>query len=433
MYFLYSLLLTLVMVLLSPYFLVQGLRHKKYLHNIGERLGLLPRELRQENPGALWLHAVSVGEALAATELAAKLKQRFPQRRLFVSTTTLTGQLVVRERMPFVDGTFYFPFDWAHAVRRTLRQIQPALVVIVETEIWPNFLREAHRAGVRVVFANGRISDRSFHRYGWLRGLLGRVLATPELFLMQSEEDARRLIALGADPGRVRAAGNLKYDFAPQRETPVVRALEQAWKGRRVLVAGSTMPGEEEFILEAAKTLRAEFADFALLLAPRHPERFAEVWRAIESRNVRAARRSEWREGEPLGGVDVFLLDSVGELAAAYCLAEVALVGGSFIPRGGHNILEPAYYGKPIMFGPFMENFREQAGQFVAAGAARQLRDASELTAVLRALFASPQEAADMGKRARDLLGASRGATDRVVDAIVGLLQPSGRLTGVRA
>lgn len=433
MYFLYSLLLTLVMVLLSPYFLVQGLRHKKYLHNVGERLGFLPRGLRQQKPGALWLHAVSVGEALAATQLAAKLKQRFPQRRLLVSTTTLTGQLVVRERMPFVDGTFYFPLDWAQAVRRTLRQIQPALVVILETEIWPNFLRQAHRAGVRVVFANGRISDRSFHRYGWLGGLLSRVLATPELFLMQSEEDARRILALGAEAGRVRAVGNLKYDLAPLRETPLVRALEQSWKGRRVLVAGSTMPGEEEFILEAAKTLQAEFANFALLLAPRHPERFAEVWRAIVSRNLRAARRSDWREGEPLGSVDVFLLDTVGELAAAYRLAEVALVGGSFVPRGGHNPLEPAYYGKPIVFGPFMENFREQARQFVSTGAARQLRDASELAPALRGMLASPHEAAKMGARARDLLETSRGATDRVVDAIVGLLEPSGRLTEVRA
>lgn len=433
MYFLYSLLLALAMILLAPYFLVQGLRHKKYLHNVGERLGMLPLALRQENPRALWLHAVSVGEALSGAELAAQLKRRFPERRLFLSTTTLTGQQVVRERLPFVDGTFYFPFDFSQAVRRTLGQIRPAMVVILETEIWPNFLREAHRAGIAVVFANGRVSDLSFRRYGWVRSFLGRVLSTPALFLMQSEADAGRIVSLGADPARVRAAGNLKFDFLPPREAAVVRSLEQAWKGRRVIVAGSTLEQEEEWILDAAEALRREFPELALLLAPRHPERFAVVWRLIQSRNARAARRSDWREGEPREDVDIFLLDSVGELAAAYRLAEVAVVGGSFVPRGGHNILEPACYGKPILFGPSMENFRDIAAQFLAAGAGLQLRDAGELTGALRALLIAPEKAAEMGRRGRSLLEANRGATERVVNAIGELLQPARPLAGVRA
>lgn len=432
MYFLYSLLLTLAMILLAPYFLVQGLRHKKYLHNIGERLGMLPAEFARGKPGALWLHAVSVGEALAGAALAASLKERFPERPLVVSTTTMTGQQVVRQRLPFVDGTFYFPFDWAQAVRRTLRQIQPSAVIILETEIWPNFLREAERAGVQVVFANGRISDRSFRRYGWVRGFLRRGLETPRLFLMQSEEDARRIVALGAEPARVRAVGNLKFDFSPPREAPVVRALEEAWRGRRVLIAGSTMPGEEEMVLEAFQALGGDFPELALLLAPRHPERAAEVWRTIESRPMRAARRSDWRESEPLAGVDLFLLDSVGELAAAYRLAEVAVVGGSFVPRGGHNILEPAYYARPILFGPSMENFRELAAQFVAAGAARQLRGGNELASALREILGSPERSATMGQKGRALLEANRGSTERVVEAITELFEAAARPEGVR-
>ncbi len=441
MYFLYSMLTLAGVLLLLPYFVVQGLRRGKYLDNIGERLGRVPDAVYASDasaPGAIWIHAVSVGEALAALPLGRRLKQRYPERRLVVSTTTATGQRLARERMDFADAVFYFPLDWARPVRRALRAVRPALVVILETEIWPNFLREAQRAGVPVVFVNGRISARSFRRYRralrflglFLRGFLRRVLSSPALFLMQSKDDAERLLVLGAPAERVVVAGNLKYDLAPADPAPVVSWLEAEVREhdrRPVIVAGSITEGEEHLVLIAFGIVQGQFRRALLVLAPRKAERFDPTANLIEESQRRFVRRSQLAlNGSPGAVLDdatsVLLLDSVGELAGLYRLADAVFVGGSLVPAGGHNILEPAAFGKPPLFGPAMENFREMAQLFLEAEAGLEVHSAEDLGVAWIELVQDEARRQRMGAIARDLVERNRGATARSMESIAALL-----------
>jgi 3-deoxy-D-manno-octulosonic-acid transferase len=437
MYALYSLLAAAGMFLLSPYFLVRGLIQRKYLSNIPERLGWrFPLELLAGSSGAsanrsIWIHAVSVGEVLAALPLARQLKERFPSRRLVVSTTTVTGQKLARERLTFADAIFYFPLDWRGPVRRVLAAARPGAVIVVETEIWPNFLRECRRACVPVVFVNGRLSERSSRGYrralafsvGALAGFLKRVLNDATLFLMQSEEDAARLIALGASRERVLVTGNLKYDLAEPSESHVSAWLEsELEKGNRgpVVVAGSVLANEEAPVLRAFADVEREFPRALLILAPRKPEQFDNAAAIIAATGRKVLRRS----GLSLNGTggaalaepgNVLLLDSIGELAGLYRLADTVFVGGSLVPSGGHNILEPAAFGKVPVYGPSMENFREMAAKFVAAHAAIQVNSAEDLGAAWGTLLRDPERAVRMGNCARELVDRNRGATARVL------------------
>jgi len=439
MYALYSLLTAAGILLLSPYFLLRGLIQGKYLSNIPERLGWrFPPELRGGSEGAreksIWIHAVSVGEVLAVLPLALLLKKRFPLRRLVVSTTTLTGQKVARERMPFADAVFYFPLDWRGPVKRALDAARPGAVIIVETEIWPNFLRECRRAQVPVIFVNGRLSERSFRGYGRalaysagaLAGFLKKVLSDAALFLMQSEEDAARLIALGAPRARVLVTGNLKYDLAEPCETPLSAWLEaELAKSNRgpVLVAGSVLADEEIPVLRAFAEVEREFPRALLILAPRKPEQFDNAAAIVAESGRKLLRRSDL----VLNGagsaalsdpVNVILLDSLGELAGLYRLADAVFVGGSLVPGGGHNILEPAAFSKVPIYGPSMGNFREMSAKFLAAGAAIQVKSSEDLGAAWGGLLREPERAAHMGLCARDLVDRNRGATERVLEHI---------------
>jgi len=435
MYFLYSMLTAAGMLLLSPYFLIRGLRSGKYVHNVRERLGYLPADFPRPPVArrAIWIHAVSVGEALAALPLARRLKTKFPDRPLYVSTTTATGQRLARERMSFADGIFYFPLDWVGPVRRVLRAVEPALVVILETEIWPNFLRECRRGGVPVMFVNGRISERSFARYrranGLLGGFLGRVLHDAALFLMQTPDDAERLRALGAPADRVLVAGNMKYDLAPPLENPLVAWLEQvveAQKRRPVVVAGSVIEGEERAVLDAFAAVRHRQPSALLVLAPRKPERFADAVRLATDAGWNVVRRSRLPLDHPLReGTEVLVLDSVGELAALYRLADLVFVGGSLVPSGGHNILEPAFFSKPPLFGPSMENFREMAGRFLTAGAALQVVNGDELGKAWVRLLEDAALRENMGRRARQLVEQNAGAAELAIEKITSLLSAS--------
>jgi 3-deoxy-D-manno-octulosonic-acid transferase len=424
MQILYSMLFTLAVLLASPYFLLKGLRQGKYLHNLRERLGHLPESVcaaAQGSRGGIWLHAVSVGELLAGLPLARALKERYPQRKLFVSTTTDTGQQLARERLTFADGIFYFPLDWAFAVRRVLRALQPALVVVLETEIWPNFLMELARARVPVVYVNGRISERSFRRYrsatNVLPGLLQRVLNTVSAFLMQSEQDAERLRKLGAELPRVEVTGNLKYDLSPPADSPLVCWLEaelRRLKRGPVIVAGSVTADEEPYVLIAFGTLQGHFKDAFLVLAPRKPERFDAAAAHIEESQRRFVRRSTLSLPEPLDeNASVLLLDSIGELAALYRLADGVFVGGSLVPAGGHNILEPAAFGKAPIFGPHMENFREMAARFLEHGAAIQVQSPEDLGVAWIELWQDSGRRLRTGAAARALVESNRGATEK--------------------
>ena len=443
MYFLYSVLMGLAAAITAPYWLVQGLRHGKYLSNLGERLGFsVPgvAKMPADRPGAIWIHAVSVGEALAGVALAKRLKEAYPQRPLVISTTTITGQQVARERMPFADAVIYFPFDWAFSVRKVMDAVKPAVVVVLETEMWPNFLREAGRRKVPVIFTSGRISDRSFARFQkwfgifgfYLRPLLASALSSAAVFLMQTESDAARLRALGAPADRVKVSGNLKYDQQLPAATPLSTWLEAECKeqGRwPVIVAGSVVANEEPLALIAFGVVQGDYPKALLVLAPRKPERFAAAAEFIEEAHHQFVRRAELAVAGPAassGGsgksftenTTVLLLDSIGELASLYQLADGVFVGGSLVPSGGHNILEPAAFGKVPVFGPSMENFAAIASRFVEAGAAIQVTSPEDAGVEWIHLLKSPEKMQKMGERARRLVETSRGALERALAEI---------------
>ncbi len=454
MYFIYGFLMGLAALLLAPYWLVQGLRHGKYLSNLAERLGFsFPAlaKLPAGSSGTIWIHAVSVGEALSGITLARRLKEAYPNRPLIVSTTTQTGQALARERMPFADAIIYFPLDWAFCVRRALDAVRPSAVLVLETEIWPNFLREAGRRKIPVLFVSGRISDRSFASYQsylgvfgfFLRPFLKNVLSNTSAFLMQGEKDADRIRALGAPADRVRVSGNLKYDLELPAPTPLSNWLTTEIKrsGRSpVIVAGSIVATEEPHALIAFGTLQGEYPKALLVLAPRKPECFDEAAEFIDESHRKFIRRSrlpipgpaQSRDGQSSNNsiipddVTVLLIDSIGELASLYGIADGAFVGGSLVSSGGHNILEPAAFGKIPVFGPSMENFAEVASRFVSAGAAIQVESPEDAGVAWIELFRNPERMKKMSEAARQLVASSRGATDRAVAEIAVCLDGGG-------
>ena len=450
MYFIYSLLLGLAALVLAPFWLVQGLRRGKYLSNLKERLGFsFPSlaKLPADHSGAIWIHAVSVGEVLSALPLARRLKSEYPNKPLIISTTTITGQALARERLTFADAAIYFPLDWGFCVRRTLDAVRPALVVVIETEIWPNFLRAAGQRNIPVVFVSGRISDRSFARYQKYLGVFGfflrpffkSALSYASAFLMQSEKDAERIRVLGAPAVRVLVSGNLKYDLELPAPTQLSNWLEaEIRRSRRspVIVAGSVVATEEPLALIAFGTLQGEYRNALLVLAPRKPEQFDAAAEFIDESHRKFIRRSKLSVPTPAqkaeqlqtngstnnsaisDDITVLLLDSVGELASLYRLADGAFIGGSLVPSGGHNILEPAAFGKVPVFGPSMENFSEIASRFVSAGAAIQVESPEDVGVAWIQLFREPSRLEKMQEAARLLVANSRGATDRAVSEI---------------
>lgn len=422
MYFLYTLGLALWLLLGTPVWLLQMLRHGKHRAGWRARLGNVPEQLRRHRAPIFWVHAVSVGEVLAVSGLVAQLRERHPHARVVVSTVTDTGQKLARQRFG-AENVFYFPLDFAFAVRPYLQALRPRLVVIAETEFWPNFLRLAREGGARVAVVNARISDRSFPGYRRLRRWLARVLQNVDLLLAQTDQDRERLLAIGAPAERTRVAGNLKFDASPPQPPAIVQQLQSAIalaEASPVIVAGSTMEGEEPLLLRAFETVLALHPRAVMILAPRHPERFNHVASMISDLGIRFWRRSEWQPSRSIAG-RVFLLDTIGELASLYALATVAFVGGSLVERGGHNILEAAQYGVPVLVGPHTENFRDIVNLFLQAGAARVVGPA-ELPLVLRELVENEAERKLMGMRALETLQAHRGATERTLRALEELL-----------
>ena len=438
MYLLYSLLTLLVFLVVSPYFLYQAVRYKKYVGSLGQRLGYLPITFNVDGEESIWIHAVSVGEALTARALVADLKARYPRLRLFLSTTTIAGQQVARRNLQQVDAVFYFPFDWAFIVRRTLNIVKPRLFVMMETEIWPNLLRTSRARGIKTVMINGRISSRSYPRYRLVRPFFRRVLADVDRFCMQSEESARRLIDLGADPSRVTVTGSLKFDslqipMPTSHGKPRERVLRffRLSPNRIVIVAGSTVRGEEAAVLRAFGRIKATMPGAIAILAPRQPERFVEAERLAREAGFVTARRSDLPiDTEPRA--DVVILDTFGELAQLYQIATAVFVGGSLVNQGGHNILEPAIFGKPILFGPHMDNFREIADTFVTSGAAMQVQSERELEEGLLTIVSDPVRRARLSAAARALVEANRGAKDKTLAVITDLLPQAGASGVVR-
>jgi len=420
MYLLYSALLGLFLLLTLPYWLLQMMRHGKYRAGLRQRLGSVPAGLAGTKP-TIWVHAVSVGEVVASAAVVEALRARFPKHRVVVSTTTATGQKLAAHRFG-AENVFYFPLDFGFAIRPYLAVLRPELLVVAETEFWPNFLRLAKGSGARIAVINSRISDRSLPGYRRLRFWLPAVLKNIDLFLAQSDEDRRRLIDIGARIERVSVTGNLKFDVAPPPAPAIVASMRENLHqsgGGPVLVCGSTVEDEEGSLLSAFRNILVDHPKAVMVLAPRHPERFVEVADLVEKLGFRMWRRSLW-SGEPLAG-GVFLVDTIGELAALYSLATVAFVGGSLVPRGGHNILEPALYGAPVLTGNHYENFRDIVNYFRDRNAVR-IVGLAELPLVFMELIGSQEARAALGRNALAALESQRGATARTVDALATLM-----------
>ena len=445
MYLLYSLLLTLAIFALLPLFLLDALRHGKYVAGLGERLGGVP-EVKRGGREVIWLHCVSVGETQAARPLARALIERFPTHALVVSTTTLTGQRLARE--VFRDdavAVFYFPFDWAWSVRRSLRKIKPSLVLVMETELWPRFLRECRRREVPVALVNGRISEKSFKGYRRLGGFIENVVSALTLAVMQTDADAERIRALGLSPERTSVSGNIKFDAeAGMGEQAITAELRERFAfddARPLIVAASTHAPEEAIMLDAFRKTRAALASGKrprLLVAPRHPERFGEVAALLEASGLRWARRSSSPQGDDRA-CDVILLDSIGELRGVYPLAALVFVGGSIAVTGGHNVLEPAAAARCIVTGAHTFNFSSIMRDFLERDALVQLPALSErdapaaLAQIFRELLNTDERRRRTGERARAALEESRGATDATIKLLAPLIEQRSEVGGQRS
>ena len=428
MYFIYSLLLALGFLILLPRFLFDSLRHGKYTAGFRERLGL-STSLPPANRPIIWIHCVSVGETHAARPLVKGIQQRFPNHSIAVSTTTLTGQTVARE--VFSDSAakiFYFPFDWRWIVRKTLTALNPAAVLIMETELWPQFLRECQVRRIPVAIVNGRLSDQSFRRYRLIKRFMARILSSITLAAMQTEADAERLEALGINSSKLRITGNLKFDVGvTQTGDDLTVGLRKRFglvEATPLLLAASTHAPEERIILDALGILNAEvIVKPRLMIAPRHPERFREVAALIEASGFSWARRTLSPNPADIES-QVILLDTIGELQAVYSLASIVFVGGSIARTGGHNILEPAAAGAAVITGAHTHNFKQIVETFVDAEAVVQLppmpedEAPTELASAMAELLEDPARRNKLGERARRLVEQNRGATERTLDLL---------------
>lgn len=425
MYIFYSLLLAAALLISLPWWALQVLRLGKYRAGLKERLGFVPARVRGEaGNGSIWIHAVSVGEVLAVSQLVAELRKKLPKTPVFISTTTATGQTLARERFGEAQ-VFYLPMDFGFAIRAYQNALRPRLLILAEAEFWPNLLHLSRKRRVRVAIVNARISDRSLPGYRRFRWFFRRVLSEVDLFLAQTDVDAQRLRDIGAATSRVQVSGNLKFDVRAYAGSPLAEELRNALsQDSPVIVCGSTAEGEEELLLAAFQEVRRPFPSAVLVLAPRHPERFDKVAGLVTALGIRLLRRSAWTTGTagtPVSGC-VFLLDSVGELASVYALASVAFVGGSLIPGvGGHNILEPAQHGVPVLTGPNTDNFREIVRIFERGGGITVVMPAS-LSGELGRLLGDRDERARLGQRARELFLENTGATARTLRALEPLL-----------
>lgn len=404
------------------YFFLRGLRDRRYFATLHERLGGLPPLWKQTAAGSIWLHAVSVGEVLAAIPLVREIRDARPKIPIFVSTTTLAGRLTADTRLTgLVDGVFYAPIDAVWCVRRVIRHLQPSLLIVMETEIWPNFFREMTRLGAGLAIVNARISDRALPRYKKFRGVFGAILPLCDRILAQSDEMASRYVALGAAADRVSVTGNLKYDFTPTetpadspihaflnaRESPLWIAASTSAGGTSADDNGNAEDNEETAVLNAQRQL----AGWRLIVAPRKPERFEEVARMLSDSGLRWTRRTALDDPD----ADVLLLDSIGELGGLFGYAQAVFMGGSLVRKGGHNILEPAFFNKAVIVGPHMENFREIADDFLAQGALLKIRGPEALAGAVQEAVHSPW----LGERAGIAARAKRGATTRTLDILL--------------
>lgn len=433
MYLLYSVLLSIYFLGRLPAIAYASWKYRKPLGSVRERLGRLPDGVNPDHVSSIWIHAVSVGEALAVRPLVRSLRAAYTDHRLVLSTTTVTGQQVARQFGDELDAVFYAPFDFIPLVTRALDRIAPELLIVVDTEIWPNLLRACRRRGVRTMLVNGRLSDRSFRGYRLVRPFMRQVLDHIDQICVQTEQWAQRFVDLGADAARVTVTGSMKFDAVSISATSArhhvadrALGLFEFAKTRPVFIAASTLRGEEEPVLRAFGRMRETAPNTLLVLAPRHPDRFAEARTCAEAAGYQVHLRSDLNPG---GAPDaaIVLLDTMGELGRLFQIASTVFIGGSLVPAGGHNLLEPAAFGKAIVVGPHMENFAEVTEQFVSQQAVVQVRSEAELEATLVDLMHDSVRRASLGAAALALVDAHRGATQRSMDVAAELLPPGTR------
>ena len=406
---------------MALYLLYRGFRDRRYFAGLAERLGFLPAAIQTTGTGAVWFHAVSVGEVLSSVELIRTVRAAHPHTRLYVSTTTLAGRETADQKLKgLADGVFFAPLDYRSIVRRVLRRLRPAAVVVLETEIWPNLYRESKRAGASLIVVNGRISDRALTRYSRWRWFFRRVLSCADMIFAQSAEDEHRFVTAGARLDQIQIAGNLKYDFTPPAGIPpgIAEFLEQTKPGQ-IVIAASTMPpadstdvDEDDEVLRAFELLAARHPRLLLIIAPRRPERFDIVAEKLKRAGIHFVRRTN------LGDLDlpgVLLVDSIGELASLFACADVVFMGGTLARRGGHNILEPAYFAKPVIVGPHMENFAAIAREFHAAQALELIENGDSLGPAVLRLLDDPKT---LGACARELAVSKRGVVNRIAEEV---------------
>ena len=439
----YSALLTLALVLSSPWWLLRMATTQRYREGMRQRLGGVPAQLLAAIQGkrVVWVHAVSVGEVLAASRLVGELETALgADFRVVISTTTRTGQALARERFG-AERVFYMPLDFAFAVRAYLTALKPSTLILMESELWPRMLHECARRNVPVAVVNARMSDRSFARAMRMQSVWGRVMRKPTLWLAQSQEDALRLVIVGVRAESLQVAGNMKYDIRAPKQSRVAELIREAAAGRPIVVAGSTVASTVRSVdAEEAQVIYGWMkgalpSDALLVIAPRHPERFDQVWEmvfdfpALKATDLLAGKGCEnaiqrtYPDGKSLETMDIILLDTIGDLAAVYGVADIAYVGGSLMERGGHNPLEPAQFGVPIVMGPSFENFREIVGKLMDANAIRIVKDEQELEIAFEELLKDRELAKAMGERGRRVFEQPQGATKRAVEALVVMIQ----------
>jgi 3-deoxy-D-manno-octulosonic-acid transferase len=420
MFILYDLAFVIFAIIYLPYFLLRKKLHQGFF----QRLGFLPFNLGLEQP--IWIHAVSVGEARVAQALVKQLRGIYPEKRFVFSNVTTTGNRIVHSFKEGDDFVFYLPLDLSFIVRRVVRKLRPCICIIVETEIWPNLITQLKKNAVPVVLVNARISDRSFLGYRIIRPLIKPILNKIDLFCVQSSRDAQRLSVLGAKSDKLKITGNMKYDFKDytdyKRDYTDYKLKLGLGSKERLFVAGSTHPGEEKIVLNTYKRLLNEFPDLRLLIAPRHPERAKEIERLaakleFQSHFISTVQRTTQSAKRKA----IFILDTIGQLRSFYAIADIVFVGGSLIKRGGQNILEPAYFSKAILFGPYMFNFRDISELFLERAAARRVQAQEGLLREVKFLLNNPSELETMGEKARQLVLGNQGATKRNIELIKGM------------
>jgi 3-deoxy-D-manno-octulosonic-acid transferase len=424
-YLLYNTFLTFLLGLSSPYFILRSLFQVRFRNQLMERMGFFETLLFQ-NP--IWVHAVSVGEVFCTVPLLKKIKKEFPQREIVLTTMTSTGKEAARRHLPEVNRVLFFPIDHPLTLRRVIERIQPGLLLIAETELWPNLLRSCGKWGIPVILFNGRISKKSFRGYLLLKFLFKKCLKYVSLFLMQTKEDQTRITEIGADPGKTRVTGNLKFDqssppFTQEAIEKLTHSIGLQGRGP-VLIGGSTHSGEEEILIRLFKDLKRIESRLILILAPRHLNRLEEVEEALRKESVSWMRRTSLpvdpdRSGkEPTPLLEVILLDTVGELMGLYSLGTLIFVGGSLVPVGGHNPLEPLFFKKCVLFGPYMFNFLEISRRLIEAEGAIQVKDREDLTIHMKRLLKNERARKETGERGYQFLQKHQGATERIFEEI---------------